>query len=191
MTVVKIKNKIIILCILHIVTVGCRSVEKKIDILQIKNKNNSLVINANLNSFGSSEINEINWENNSKDSVAYFYFNLKNIKTDPFFIKTHLIATNIPFKIEYKKLTKDGDYDRTKLEYININIIHQFNTIYIDSLIFKVKASDKFPVLEKAYQVGYQKVGGRSLCVLPFKRINDTLDISNPKNKRIVCVQSR
>lgn len=135
-------------------------------------------------------VDTLTWKNNEYDTVAYFNIELQNLKKEPFVIKTSLLATEIPFLIEYQKLKKVEEYTNgTKREYVNLNIVHQFNTVYTDSIIFKLADNADLPVLEQAFRVGYQKVGGRSLCELPAIWQRDTLDLSNPSNKHICCIE--
>jgi hypothetical protein len=160
-----------------------------------KNKNikeTTLELKVELLDYGTYEVDVKDWKNNLYDTVAYFHISLKNLKKEPFVIKIDLIATNIPFLIEYRKVKKKSKFinkDGIGEEYINLNINQQFNTIYVDSLILRVNAKTDYPHLIQVFQVGYQKVGGQSLCELPFEWRSDTLDISNPSNKHICCIE--
>ncbi|MFA7449104.1 MAG: hypothetical protein WCY77_11760 [Weeksellaceae bacterium] len=184
---------------------NCSRAEDKITIDVKKKKENAnhlpLEFNTVFETYGNktlafnkqtTTVDILTWKNHETDSIAYFNINLQNLKKESFVIKTSLVATKIPFLIKYQKLKKVEEYaDGTKREYINLNIVHQFNTVYIDSMIFKLYDNADFPALEQAFRVSYQKVGGRSICQLPTYKNYDTIDISNPKNEHICCIERK
>lgn len=130
----KIINKTFLLAVLSLF-MGCK--ESKEQIIQ-KQRGKPLVFEVNFKDFGSYQINidKIQWKDHEKDSIVYFNLNLQNTKKEPVVIKTSLVSSNVPFLIEYQKLSRAEKFkDGKKNEYINVNIIHQFNTIYNDSII--------------------------------------------------------
>lgn len=194
MTSVKIKYKIYYFFIFSFLILGCKDSKNNFKTNSLsKNKNikeTSLELKVELLDYGTYEVDVKDWKTHLYDTVTYFKINLRNIKKEPFVIKTSLVATNIPFVIEYQKISKVDKYrDGTKIEYFNLNILQQFNIVYNDSIIFKIDNIADFPIADQVFRIGYQKIGGRSLCELPFEWKSDTLDISNPKNKHICCIE--
>ena len=202
---VKIRNKIVIIITFSLVYFSCNDTNKKTNtsVKHEERDNNHKALNFDINfeTYGSKRlaynkktisIDSLIWKNRSinKDSIVYFNINLKNLKKEPFVIKTDLVATNIPFLIEYRKIKKESIFfDGTKLVHINLNIVQQFNTIYVDSLVFKIVPNSDFPYLEQAFNIGYQKIGSRSLCALHPIQYKDTIDLTNPKNEHICCIE--
>jgi hypothetical protein len=88
---------------------------------------------------------------------------------------------NIKNQIELKNLKT-----AKKNEYINVNIIHQFNTIYNDSLIFKNIASADFPIIDQAFRIGYQHISVDEICQLKVNQHQDTIDISDKKMENCI-----
>ncbi|RIY35350.1 hypothetical protein CKY20_10835 [Capnocytophaga canis] len=88
----------------------------------------------------------LDWEGHKLDSVLFFNVWFKNITNKKITFKTNLVATNIPFLLIYNK-------NRNK---INFNIVHQFNTIFLDSMLLKVdKKNDIY--IDEYYFVQYPK----------------------------------
>lgn len=134
-------------------------------------------------------IDSVIWKNHEKDSILYINVNLKNLKIEPFVIKTSLVATKIPFLIQYQEMKKTEK--NTDGVYINLNIVQQFNTIYSDSLVFKLYEIGNSPAIEQAFRLGYQKNGTITICALPVFQKRDTIDISNPKGFNICCIEKK
>ncbi len=188
MSNVKIINKTILLAILSLF-MGCK--ENKEQIIQ-KQRVKPLVFEISFKDFGNYQINldKNKWKDHEKDSIVYFNLNLQNIKKEPLVIKTSLVSSNVSFLIEYKKPNRVEKFkDGKKNEYVNVNIIHQFNTIYNDSLIFKNIASADFPIIDQAFRIGYHHVGIDEICALQIKTNQDTLDIS--ESKKIGCIERK
>lgn len=186
MTNVKIKNRIILLAVFTLL-VGCK--ENKVEKQEVIKP---LVFEVNFKDFGDYQIDfdKNKWKNHERDSIVYFNFNLQNTKKESFIIKTSLVSPNIPFLIRYKKLDKVEKFtDGKKNEYLNINIIQQFNTIYNDSLIFKNIASADFPIVDQSFRIGYQHIGVDEICQLKVNQHQDTIDISHKKN--ISCIERK
>lgn len=88
----------------------------------------------------------LDWEEHKLDSVLFFNVWFKNITNKKITFKTNLVATNIPFLLIYNK-------NRNK---INFNIVHQSNTIFLDSMLLKVdKKNDIY--IDEYYFVQYPK----------------------------------
>jgi hypothetical protein len=123
------------------------------------------------------DIDTLIWKKHEQDSIVYFNVSLNNLNIKPFIIKTKLIASKIPFFIEYKKIKLNHRKDN----YINLNIVHQFNTICTDSIILINDSKVQYPHIEKVFRVCYQKFGKNSTSKIPIHWNKDTLDLSNQK----------
>jgi len=118
------------------------------------------------------EIDSTVWKSHERDSIALLKINLKNITKKAFYVKTHLVANNIPFLIKYH----DGKGK------IILEIIQQYNIVYSDSLIFEksnLKSFTKSPTLNQSFNIGYQHDGVNSIKQITPIYKSDTIDISN------------
>lgn len=188
MSNVKIINKTILLAVLSLF-MGCK--ENKEQLIQ-KQRGKPLVFEISFKDFGNYQINldKNTWKDHEKDSIVYFNLNLQNIKKEPLVIKTSLVSSNVPFLIEYKKLSRAENFkDGKKNEYVNVNIIHQFNTIYNDSIIFKKIDAADFPIVDQAFRIGHQHIGVDEICQLKVIQRRDTIDIYT-KNS-INCIERK
>ena len=74
-------------------------------------------------------------------------------------------------------------------EYMNVNITHQFNTIYNDSIILKTYENADFPIVDQAFRIGYQHIGVDEICEINPRTNQDTIDISEMKLKG--CIERK
>ena len=128
------------------------------------------------------------WQNHQQDTVVFFTITLNNIGKESFVIKTSLVATKIPFLIQYKKTKKYSLFSSEKYESYNLNIIQQFNTIHYDSIIIINKSNLEYVYAKQAFFISQNKDGTESICQLPIHQINDTIDISNQKKEHTCCI---
>lgn len=116
---------------------------------QLDNKisQNAQILSKNIifNDYGNMEVG-MDWEEHKLDSVLYFNVLFKNITDKKVTFKTNLVATDIPFLLIYNK-------NKNK---INFNIIHQFNTIYLDSMLLDIDKKGNI-YIDKYYFVAYPK----------------------------------
>jgi hypothetical protein len=170
---VLMRNSIVIF--LSLLLFGCVKNEKQ------KKRTKPLTLDINFKEFGFTtlaydekkmEIDTAFWKYHEIDSTILFKINLKNITEKSFYIRTHLVANNIPFLIKYT----DKD-DKIILE-----IIQQFNTVCSDSLIFEknnLKTHTNSPILNKGFNICYEHDGMHIINKIAPIYNNDTIVISH------------
>lgn len=160
--------------------------------VNIPTKQQPLSFTINFKDFGDHQINisDIDWKNHSKDSIVYFKINFENLKKEPITIKTSLVSPNIPFIVQYNKLNKVDEYtDGNKMEYFNLNIVQQFNTIYNDSIIFKTSKNIEIPFVDQAFRIGYHHIGVDEICQIQPKSGERTIDLYDADLKG--CIEKK
>ena len=106
------------------------------------------------------------WKNYKNEKWLYFDIELKDIQ-QKFVLKETIIARRIPFRVEYSR----------KGKYVNLNIIHLFNTVHQDSIIF-VNRKNSF-AFYKAYLVSYPKNFDKEIEESFTENKNDTIVIDH------------
>ncbi|HEX8576710.1 MAG TPA: hypothetical protein VF677_10505 [Flavobacterium sp.] len=192
----KIKSKIYCITMCLFWCVGCKqqdsskhqnsskhqdsSKQQDSSIIEIKKnmKVSPLVFNVIFENFGKkslaindeeTKVDSLIWADHKNDSIIYFKTYLKNIYKKPFVLKTGLVATRIPFLLKYSQ---------QKNNTVTLVVVHQFNTIYADSLVFKKNGNGYYKIKE-AYTIGYYHNGVVETSRLHPIYKNDTLDITN------------
>jgi hypothetical protein len=139
---------------------------------------NPLVFNVIFEGFGEKslayndekrQVDSLVWANHKNDRIVYFKIFLKNIYKKPFVLKTGLVATRIPFLLQYSQQKNNA---------VTLVVVHQFNTIWIDSLVFK-KNRNGYYKIKKGYRIGHSHNGVDETSRLYPVYKNDTLDITN------------
>lgn len=106
------------------------------------------------------------WKNYKNEKWLYFDIELKDIQ-QKFVLKETIIARRIPFRVEYSR----------KGKYVNLNIIHLFNTVHQDSIIF-VNRKNSF-AFYKAYLVSYPKNFDKEIEESFTENKNDTIIVNH------------
>ena len=165
MRVVLIINSLLLFCLSLL---SCNNIKEEIKVVK------PLTFNSVFSNFGENKIepNDIIWSKHFDDTTILFDISLQNISNKNLLIEVANIGGNIPFLLVYNPVHKNK---KNEIEKINLNLIHQFNTIYMDSLII-VKNNNKL-VVEEAYLIGFQKVGENSFLKLKIKNEKDTIKI--------------
>lgn len=186
---VKVKSKLILFATI-IFLIGCKQNKKT----QIQKQENvkPLTFNLELNKFGRYAINTepIDWNKHETDSIIYFYLTFQNIKKEPIVLKTSLVSTGISFMVEFKKLKRlEKSTTDKKIEYYSLNLLQHFNTIYIDSIIFKASNNIDILAVDQAFRIGYHHIGIEEICQLKVIQQYDTIDLSTYKMEN--CIERK
>lgn len=151
---------------------------------QNKGKENKLLIfdlNFELNGNSITQ-DKVNWKDINVDSS--FIVNLKstNYLNSTLHFNMNLVASRIPFLFQLKKVANN------KIAFL---VIHQFNTIHIDSIILK-KGTNQYYRFNNAYHIICAKNGINYITPINIKIYNDTikLDLKLSDTKKTYEVKS-
>ncbi|GHV43940.1 hypothetical protein FACS1894180_4520 [Bacteroidia bacterium] len=190
-TALKTKNKLSIL-ILFVVITGCAEHQKQEQLQAEYENTNPLSFDVKFYTFTDIQLSfdeerilfdSITWSNYEGDTIMYLNVTFENLGKKEFCLKTGgLVSPKIPLLLKYRQLTKDE---------VMFQIVYQSNTIYSDSIVFRIDESPNYPIALRAYNICYQHNAPPILvCQLPINQyFADTVDISNPNNEHICCIE--
>jgi hypothetical protein len=178
---VKKKNKLLFFII--IIFFSFNTKDNTFIVSKYNNKKNTLIrfqsikkplkLEVNFKDFGIIEIpdDSIDWDKIEPDSLMIVNLSFKKYFKKDYKFKIELVATRIPFIFKIKKEKNNN---------ITFLIIHQFNTVWSDSLIF-TKKNNQYK-LNRSFLTEFTNQDIDYICSQKIIRKNDFIEFKNNNN---------